>query len=105
MCSVRCGSGAPGYQHALRSRAYGVLAESTRPLLARGGHAEPSRAARGEQGKGMALLNAGMLLGALFVAVPIVLHLTMRPRPRKMIFPAVRFVLPRREANQRRLRW
>jgi len=53
----------------------------------------------------MALLNASMLLGALFVAIPIVLHLTMRPRPKRMIFPAVRFVLPRRESNQRRLRW
>jgi hypothetical protein len=53
----------------------------------------------------MVLLNASLLIGALCVAVPIILHMTMRPRPRRLIFPAIRFVVPRREANQRRLNW
>lgn len=53
----------------------------------------------------MGLLNASLLLGALFVAVPIVLHMTMRPRPKRLLFPAIRLVAPRQEANQRRLNW
>ncbi len=53
----------------------------------------------------MALLNASLLMGGLMIAVPIILHMTMRPKPRKLVFPALRFVMPRKEANQRRLNW
>ena len=53
----------------------------------------------------MTLLNAGMLLGLLLVAVPIVLHMTMRPKPRVYQFPALRLVKPRLQINQRRLNW
>ncbi|MBM3999106.1 MAG: hypothetical protein FJ297_06110 [Planctomycetes bacterium] len=53
----------------------------------------------------MAFLNASLMLGGLMIAVPIILHLTMRPKPRRLVFPALRFVAPRRDANKRRLNW
>lgn len=53
----------------------------------------------------MTLLNAGMIFGILLVAVPIVLHMTMRPKPRVVLFPAIRFVKPRVLWNERQLRW
>ncbi len=56
----------------------------------------------------MALVNASLLVGTLFVALPIILHLTMRRQPRRVEFPAIRFVVPRRESNTRKLnvqRW
>ena len=51
----------------------------------------------------MGLVNASLILGGLLAAVPIALHLLMRPKPQSMIFPAVRFVLNRRESNVRKL--
>ena len=56
----------------------------------------------------MALVNASLLVGALFVAIPILLHMTMRQKPRRVMFPAIRFVMPRRESNTRKMqmqRW
>ena len=52
----------------------------------------------------MTFLNASLLFGSALVALPIVLHLIMRRRPRHLEFPALRFVAQRQEANQRRLR-
>lgn len=52
----------------------------------------------------MAFVHLSLLAGAAFVAVPIVLHLIMRQRPRRFEFPALRFVRSRHEANRRRLR-
>jgi len=52
----------------------------------------------------MSLLHASVLaLGGLLVAVPIVLHLVMRQRPRQLVFPALRLVRARRAANRRTL--
>jgi hypothetical protein len=42
--------------------------------------------------------------GVGLVAVPILLHLIMRQKPRLLEFPALRFVQRRHEANRRRLR-
>ncbi len=42
--------------------------------------------------------------GLGLVALPIVLHLVMRQKPRLLEFPALRFVAKRHEANRRRLR-
>ena len=42
-------------------------------------------------------------LGALLVAVPIVLHLLMRPKPQVITFPALRFVKEMHTTNQRSL--
>lgn len=51
----------------------------------------------------MTFVNLSLLAGALFVAIPVVLHLLMRQRPKPMVFPALRFIQQRREANTRRL--
>ncbi len=52
----------------------------------------------------MTFVNPLLLAGTLLVAVPIVLHLIMRRKPRHLEFPALRFVQKRHESNQRRLR-
>ena len=40
----------------------------------------------------MAFVNLSLLLGGAFVAIPVILHLIMRQRPKQLIFPALRFV-------------
>jgi hypothetical protein len=45
-----------------------------------------------------------LLAGAALVAVPLVLHLLMRRKPRLLEFPALRFLQPRHDTNQRQLR-
>lgn len=52
----------------------------------------------------MTFLNASLLAGTALVALPIVLHLIMRRKPRHLEFPALRFLEARRETNQRQLR-
>jgi hypothetical protein len=51
----------------------------------------------------MAFINLSLLAGGAFVAIPVVLHLIMRQRPKAFIFPALRFIQQRRIANQRKL--
>src|SRR5437868_345964 len=51
----------------------------------------------------MAFVNLSLLVGGALVAIPVVLHLIMRQRPKQLLFPALRFVHERRLANQRRL--
>lgn len=52
----------------------------------------------------MSFLHISLLAGSLFIAVPILLHLLMRRRPRHEMFPALRFVKQLRQTNQQRLR-
>ncbi|MHB8900361.1 MAG: BatA domain-containing protein, partial [Thermoguttaceae bacterium] len=52
----------------------------------------------------MTFLNASLLAGTALVALPIVLHLIMRRKPRHLEFPALRFLETRRQTNQRQLR-
>jgi hypothetical protein len=52
----------------------------------------------------MNFVNPFLLAGAGLVAVPIVLHLVMRRKPRRAEFPALRFVRRRHDTNQRQLR-
>jgi hypothetical protein len=52
----------------------------------------------------MSVLHLSLLGGAALVAVPIVLHLLMRQKPKLLEFPALRFLQKRRDTNQRRLR-
>ena len=52
----------------------------------------------------MAFLNASLLFGGVLIALPILLHLLMRRQPRPIVFPALRFVLAKRDVNQRQLR-
>jgi hypothetical protein len=51
----------------------------------------------------MGFLTPALLAGTALVAIPIVLHLVMRRKPRELTFPALRFVQKRRESNRRRL--
>ena len=52
----------------------------------------------------MTFINPLLLAGTALVAIPIVLHLIMRRKPRHLEFPALRFLLRRHDTNQRRLR-
>jgi hypothetical protein len=52
----------------------------------------------------MAFLNVSLLAGGALMAIPVILHLLMRQKPRQLVFPALRFVKERRESNTRRLR-
>ena len=52
----------------------------------------------------MGFLTPLLLAGAGLVAIPIAIHLIMRRQPRELVFPALRFVRARRDANRRRLR-
>jgi hypothetical protein len=46
-----------------------------------------------------------VLLGLLaLAAVPVILHFMMRPRPKRLLFPALRLIESRRKTNIRRLR-
>src|SRR4051812_5612611 len=58
---------------------------------------------RGRGTELMAFVNLSLLAGGAFVAIPVVLHLIMRQRPKQLVFPALRFIQQRRLANQRRL--
>jgi len=49
-------------------------------------------------------VNVSLLAGTSLIALPIVLHLIMRQRPKRFEFPALRFLQQRHETNQRRLR-
>src|SRR5271170_4508746 len=48
-------------------------------------------------------VNIAFLAGIGAIAVPIVLHLIMRQRPKLLEFPALRFIQKRHDLNQRRL--
>lgn len=52
----------------------------------------------------MTFLHIAFLGGIAAVAVPVVLHLIMRQQPKHLEFPALRFVLQRKDANRRRMR-
>ena len=49
-------------------------------------------------------INPSILFGTLLVGIPIVLHLIMRQQPQRLVFPALRLIQQRRDANQRRLK-
>ena len=51
----------------------------------------------------MAFVNASLLLGGLLIGVPILLHLLLRQQPRRIEFPALRFVQQRARTNRRTL--
>ncbi len=45
-----------------------------------------------------------LLYGALLAAVPVILHLLMRAKPKKLLFPALRLIQNRKRTNSRRMR-
>ena len=53
----------------------------------------------------MSFLHLSLLAGGAFVAVPIILHLLMRRRPKHAIFPALRFLKQLQQTNQQKLRF
>ncbi len=52
----------------------------------------------------MAFVNLSLLAGGLLVSIPVVLHLVMRQQPKQLVFPALRFLVQRKESNRRQLR-
>lgn len=50
------------------------------------------------------LLNAGLAAGAALAAVPIILHLVLRQKPKHLVFPALRLIRLRRRANLKKMR-
>jgi hypothetical protein len=52
----------------------------------------------------IAFLSPWVLLGTLFVAVPIIIHLVMRKKPKLLQFPALELLQQRRKTNLRKLR-
>jgi Aerotolerance regulator N-terminal len=45
-----------------------------------------------------------LITGAALVGLPILLHLIMRQEPKRLLFPAFRFLKQRRQINQRKIR-
>ncbi|MCH2211804.1 MAG: BatA domain-containing protein [Fuerstiella sp.] len=52
----------------------------------------------------MTFINLSLLFGLGLVSVPVILHLIMRSRPKRIEFPALRLLEARRSANARRLK-
>ncbi len=52
----------------------------------------------------MSLLHPTLLLGLGLVALPLVLHLLLRQKPKKLMFPALRLIQQRRKQNVQRLK-
>jgi hypothetical protein len=53
----------------------------------------------------MTWANFGILgVGGLLLSVPVVLHLLMQPKPKELVFPAMRFLKERQNANRSRSR-
>lgn len=51
----------------------------------------------------MAFVNLSLLFGGALIAIPILLHLIMRQQPKLLVFPALRFIKQRQEANRRKM--
>lgn len=52
----------------------------------------------------MVLTHPALLFGLLLVAIPVILHLLMRAKPKKLLFPALRLIQNRKRTNTRRMR-
>lgn len=52
----------------------------------------------------MVWLHPLLLTGLLVIIVPVLLHLLMRAKPKKLVFPALRLIQNRKRTNVRRLR-
>ncbi|MGD9857587.1 MAG: BatA domain-containing protein, partial [Planctomycetaceae bacterium] len=52
----------------------------------------------------MSLLHPAILYGLGLAAIPVILHLLLRQKPRKLLFPALRLIQNRRKQNVRRMR-
>ena len=52
----------------------------------------------------MIWLHPALLVGLALAAIPVLLHLLMRAKPKKLVFPALRLIQNRKRTNVRRLR-
>jgi hypothetical protein len=52
----------------------------------------------------MVWLHPALLFGLLLTALPVLLHLLMRAKPKKLVFPALRLIQNRKRTNVRRLK-
>jgi hypothetical protein len=52
----------------------------------------------------MSFVHPLLLGGLLLVGIPVLLHLIMRQKPKRLLFPAFRFLVRQHRSNQRRLR-
>ncbi|MBI1346507.1 hypothetical protein GC163_09480 [bacterium] len=52
----------------------------------------------------ISILHPLLLIGLVLAAIPVALHLLLRARPKKLMFPALRLLQQRRMQNQRRMR-
>lgn len=51
----------------------------------------------------MSLINASLLFGIGLAALPVILHMMMRAKPKRIEFPALRLLKSRRTSNSRRM--
>jgi len=51
----------------------------------------------------MTLINASLMIGLVLAAVPIILHMVMRAKPKRIEFPALRLLKARQPSNARRM--
>jgi len=52
----------------------------------------------------MTLLNPAILTGLLLAGLPVLLHLLMKQKPKKLVFPALQLILSRKKQNLKRMR-
>ncbi|MBI1314068.1 hypothetical protein GC176_22460 [bacterium] len=52
----------------------------------------------------MSLLNPALVYGLALAALPVILHLMMRTKPKRVLFPALRLIQNRKRQNVRRIR-
>src|SRR5262245_16101579 len=52
---------------------------------------------------GMVVTHPLLLFGLFLVAIPVILHLLMRTKPKKLLFPALRLIQNRKRTNTRRM--
>src|SRR5882757_7623460 len=52
----------------------------------------------------MVLTHPLLLFGVCLAAIPVIVHLLMRAKPKKLAFPALRLIQNRKRTNTRRMR-
>jgi sterol desaturase/sphingolipid hydroxylase (fatty acid hydroxylase superfamily) len=51
----------------------------------------------------MTLINSTLIFGLVLATVPVILHMVMRARPKRIEFPALRLLKARQPSNSRRM--
>lgn len=50
------------------------------------------------------LIHAGLAAGAALAAIPVILHLLMKPTPKNVVFPALRLIRERQKRSKKKMR-